>query len=186
MRKAFLAVLFSLFIYNSAYSASTADITVKVTVRFLSVSIVDSAEYSFGVLDVGDVAVATSQIVVKNESNCAVSFQLKLTNPAGWTAISVGTPPGEPPGVDQYMLSGIFRNSLPVEGDFVDNEDAMTINFVLATGEKFAKNDDAEGEKGYNVVKDTTRNLWLRFYAPSGTNVKDQQLIPVTVKAVGY
>lgn len=179
MRKVFLVVFFSLFICSVAFAASTADITVRVTVRFLSVS-VDMAEYDFGFMDAGEVKLATSAITAKNESNCAVNFSLKLTNPGGWTAVSEGIPVE-----DKYMLSAIFRTSSPISGDYGDN-DAMTINFVVATETQFAKTGDAEGEKGYNVAADATRKLWLRFYAPSATIVKTQQLIPITVKAVGY
>lgn len=187
MRKIFLVVVFSLFICSMVHT-STADITVKVTVRFLSVS-VDAPEYDFGFMDVGEVKLATSAITAKNESNCAVSFQLKLTNPPNptppppdiWTAISAGAPL-----VDQYKLSAIFRNLLPAISDYVDNEDSVSDGFVTASGTVFAKNVDGEGEKGYNVTVDATRKLWLRFYAPSGTNVKTQQLIPITVKALTF
>lgn len=179
MKRIFLLVFLSLFICNFVLAASTADVTVKVTVRFLSVT-VDVAEYNFGFMDTGEVKVAESAITVTNNSNCGVDFQLKLTNPPGWTAVQSGIP-----GEDRYMLSGIFRNNQPASGDYLDNEDAISTNFVSASGATFAKDGDPDSEKGFDVAKNTTRKLWLRFFAPSSTAIGTEQLIRVSVKVIG-
>ncbi len=158
-------------------ATQTADITVTVTVRKLSVS-VSPATLAFGLVNEGTTTVAGSAIVVTNDGNLTENYDVKLTNPVGWTAIQSGSP-----STDQYKLGAIFKTLAPVAGDFVDSEDMISTIFVTSSATLFAKNTDVAGEKGFSVVASATRNLWFGFFAPSLTTVGTQQSITVTLRA---
>lgn len=159
------------------FAAQTADITVTVTCRKLSVSVSPSA-YAFGTVNEGSETVATSAITVTNDGNVNEDYEAKLTNPGGWTAIQAGTP-----GVDQYILGAIFKTNAPTTGNYDDNEDMLSTSYVEATALIFALDADPDAQKGFNVAASATRNLWFYFFAPSSTTVGTQQSITVTLRA---
>ncbi len=159
-----------------AEAAQTADITVTVTCRKLSVG-VSPTSYAFGTVNEGTTTVAASAIVVTNDGNVAETYQIKLTNPGGWTAIQAGTP-----GTDQYMLSAIFHGATaPLTGDFADN-DALGTAYVTCSATVFAK-DTSPPETGVGVAAGAERRLWFRFVAPSYSTVGTPQSITVTINA---
>lgn len=180
MRKLILGmvVALTLFTMDLVFAAQTADITVTVTVRKLSVS-VSSGTFAFGLVNEGTTTVAGSSIVVTNDGNVTELFQLKLVNPTGWTADQLGTP-----AADHYKLGAIFRDTTaPVAGDFTDSQDYISTSYVSPTATIFAKNGDADSMKGFNVAASTTRELWFAFVAPSSTSISTQQSITTTLNA---
>lgn len=166
-----------LLLAGTVYAASTADITVTVTVRHLSVSVAPSS-YAFGLVEAGSQTVASSAIVVTNDGNAAEDFGLKLTNPAVWTAVQSGTP-----GQDEFKLGAIYGTAAPGAGDYTDSEDFLSTSNVVPDADKFAVNASGAGEKGYNVAKTDSRNLWFFFYAPSSTTEGTDKSITTTVTA---
>ena len=158
-------------------AAQTADITVTVTCRKLSVGVSPNT-YAFGTVNEGSETVAATAITVTNDGNVNEDFEAKLTNPTGWTAIQSLTP-----GTDQYILGAMFKAIAPVVADYDDAEDMLSTTYVEASILIFALDAGAIGEKGYSVAAAATRNLWLYFYAPSATTVGTQQSITVTLRA---
>jgi len=142
----------------------------------LSVSVLP-ATYGFGPVIEGSTNVATSAITVTNNGNVVETYQLKLTNPTGWTAIQTGTP-----GIDHYMLSAMFHGATaPVAADFADN-DALSTAYQTCSATVFAK-DTSPPETGVGVPVGAERRLWFRFTAPSYSNVGTEQSIVVTINA---
>ena len=181
MSKKFLVLmvagLFWLSMADIVYAAQTADITVTVTCRNLSVS-VDPSSYAFGTVSEGSETVASTAITVTNNGNVNEDFEVKLAAVAGWTALQAGTP-----GADEYILGAIFKTAAPTTGDYDDSEDMLSTSFVESSATIFAKDTDAADQKGYSVAASGTRNLWFYFFAPSSTTVGTQQSITVTVRA---
>jgi len=182
MRKIILVLmavgLLGLAMVDLVSAASTADITVTVTCRKLSVGVTPSS-YAFGLVDVISETVATTSIGVSNDGNVSEDFKLKLTDPVGWTALQAGTP-----GTDQYILGAIFMTAAPVAADYIDSEDMLSTDYAEASTTVFAKNTvEPEGEKGYSVLASEARKLWFYFYAPALTTVGTEQSITVTVEA---
>ena len=181
MRKTFLVLmvagLFWLSMADTVYAAQTADITVTVTCRMLSVG-VSPGSYAFGAVNEGSDTVASSAITVTNNGNVAETYQVKLTAVAGWTAVQTGTP-----GANQYMLSAVFHTTgtPPIAGDFADN-DALSTSYATSSDTAFAQ-DDTPPETGAGVAATNTRSLWFKFYAPSSTTVGTEQSITVTINA---
>jgi len=142
----------------------------------LSISVLPTS-YDFGSVLEGSTTLTTSTIVVTNNGNVIETYQLKLTNPTGWTAVQTGAP-----GVDQYMLSAIFHGATaPVTGDFADN-DALRTTYQTCSATVFAK-DTTPPETGVCVEVGGERRLWFRLVAPSYSNVGTQQSITVTINA---
>lgn len=167
-----------LFMANLANAADTANITVTVTCRKLSVG-VSPGSYAFGTVNEASNTIATSSITVTNDGNGAETYQIKLTAVAGWTAIQTGTPT-----TDQYMLSAIFHTTTPaapIVGDFADN-DALSTTYATSSVTVLAQ-DTTPTETGLSVAALATRNLWFKFYAPSTTTVGTEQSITVTINA---
>lgn len=181
MRKIILALIVTGFLCfamaDLADALQTADITVTVTCRNLSVGVSPSG-YDFLTVNEGSETVATSAIVVTNNGNGSEDFEAKLTAVAGWTAIQAGVP-----GVDQYILGAIFKTAAPTTANYDDSEDMLSTSYVEASALIFALDGDTEIQKGFNVAAAATRNLWFYFYAPSTTTVGTPQLITVTVRA---
>ena len=169
--------LIGLLTTDSVNAAQTADITVTVTCRMLSVGVSPSS-YAFGAVNESSETVASSEITVTNNGNVTEDLEVKLTDPGGWTALQSGTP-----GEDQYILGAIFRTSAPTTDDYDDSEDMLSTSYVESTTAIFAKDGDSDDQKGFNVAASGTRNLWFYFFAPSATTVATQQSITVTVRA---
>lgn len=170
-------VFLSLSIVDLISAASTADITVTVTCRNLSVG-VSPGSYAFGTVNEGSETVASTAITVTNDGNVNEDFEAKLTVVAGWTAVQSGTP-----STDQYILGAMFKSTAPATTDYDDAEDMISTSYVEASATVFALDAGAVGEKGYSVAAAGTRNLWFYFFAPSATTVGTQQSITVTLRA---
>ena len=180
MRKIILVLvavgLLGLWTVESVDAADTATITVTVTCRSLGVT-VSPLTWPLGVVNVNSINVS-SAFTVTNTGNAQQDFQLNASVSAAWTI-------GAAPGSEVFRMSAIFGDATPppVEGDFAA-EDNLTTSAVTATATVFAITLEADTIKGFDVAAATTRNLWLRFQAPTLTTATVQQSITVTITAI--
>jgi len=151
-------------------ASNPATITVTVTIQNVSVSA--SGPIAFGTVASGSATVAAGAATLTNDGNVAETYSLNLTNPAGWTAVQAA------PGAEEYVLSAKFNVAAPTSGSFTYADHALTTTPVTCTGTRFAGD-----QTGVSVAASATRNLWLKFEAPSSTSVTTQQSITVTVTA---
>ncbi|MCS7185008.1 MAG: hypothetical protein NZ870_03685 [bacterium] len=170
------------FIIGLLVASTSQNVQVRVTVTAtLSVS-VDTGAITFGSLGTGVTQVASSSVTVTNTSTSATErFLLRhssLTSPSNWVAV-IGTP-----GQDQIRIDGIFRNSQPSSADFTSN-DVITASDVAASSTQFARDADADSEKGFNVAPGGKRGLWFRLTTPTSLSTGSgvEQNINITITA---
>ena len=164
---------------GGVYAAATADITVTVMIRSLSVVITSGSPWAIGTINAGIPNVITTAIVVTNNGNAAETYQLKLTNPGTWEAVLTDLTHGA---AEKYQLGAIFQTTstaAPVEVDFVDTDDFVSTGYVTCSATVYAK---ATGS-GVAVAAGGARDLWLYFHAPESTSVTTSQTITITVNA---
>jgi hypothetical protein len=155
---------------STVQAANPATINVTVTIQNLSVTA--SGPIAFGTVTASSVTVSTDSSHVVNNGNVGETYSLKLTDPAGWTAVQAA------PGSEEYCLSAQFNSAKPLVGSFTYADHALTTTSVACSGTKFAGD-----QTGLSVAATGARYLWLKFEAPSGTIVTTQQTIVVTVTA---
>ena len=179
MRKYLVVLLLLGFLGSAAYAAGTADITVTVKIQKLSVAVSPSS-YDFGTLTAGGSSVSDSFIAVTNDGNVTEKFQLSVVSePNGtWSSVTASAP-----GAEQYRLSGIFKNSAPVAGNFLASDAFSVSTSRVATASDLALDADADGEKGFSVSESSARKLWFKLEAPSSTVITTQQSITARVTA---
>jgi hypothetical protein len=160
-----LAVLWG----SAAYAANPATINVTVTIQNLSVS--TSGPIAFGVVVASSTTVNATASTVTNDGNVAETYDLKLTDPGGWTAVVAA------PGAEEYCLSAQFNSTEPTAVSFDGDHDLSTSD-QTSSATIFAGD-----ETGLSVAASATRSLWLKFEAPTSTAVTSEQTIVVTVTA---
>ena len=149
-------------------------------VTILSISL-DSSAYDFGTVIKNSTNVATSSITVTNDGNVSERYYLNLTAPAGWTYVT-----DTAPGAEEFRMCGNFQTAtaqtshFDIGGSFSDA--IGTTQRVCSSGD-FAKDDEGETAKGYNVPSGQNRYLWFRFESPTSTALTTQQTITVTITA---
>ena len=158
-----------IFCASAIQAANPAMIDVTVTIQNLSVSA--TGPIAFGIVLVSTTTVSGSASTVTNDGNVAETYDLKLTDPAGWTATSGA------PGSETYRLSAQFSSSQPTAVSFAADHD-LTTSDQASTGTIFAGN-----ETGLSVPAAATRSLWFKFESPTSTTVTTQQTITVTLTA---
>jgi len=184
---AFIVVmLFLLFMPNSEVKSAEEDtVTITVTVKNFAVGLYEADQttpyttWAIGAVDKGSETVMSDAdcIYVKNESNVACDFQLKLVEPANLTVSDTS------PGTDVFVLMGTFWSSnsaSPSADDFTEANDHINTSYITATTTVFAGDTD-----GANVPANSGVFLYLDFLAP--TDLSDshpQQTITLYVKAV--
>ena len=157
------------FCASAVFAVNPATISVTVTIQNLSVSA--TGPIAFGIVLVSTTTVSGSASTVTNDGNTTETYDIKLTNPAGWTATSGA------PGSETYRLSAQFNGSAPTAGSF-DADHDLTTTDQTSSGTIFAG-----GETGLSVAAAATRSLWFKFEAPTSTTVTTEQAITVTVTA---
>jgi len=162
--------LFTLAMVAPVLAANPATITVTVTIQNLSVSA--SGPIAFGTVVAGSATVSSGSSTITNDGNVTETYSLNLANPAGWTAVQAA------PGAEEYALSAQFNSTAPAGGTFSYADHALTTAPAVCTASRFAGD-----QTGVSVAASATRNLWLKFEAPSTTSVTTQQTIIVTVTA---
>jgi hypothetical protein len=160
-----LAVLWG----SAAYAANPATINVTVTIQNLSVSA--SGPIAFGVVIASSTTVSTDSSNVVNDGNVAETYDIKLTNPGGWTAVAAA------PGAEEYRLSAQFNSAAPTAVSFTGDHD-LTTSDQTSSATIFAGD-----QTGLAVASSAARYLWFKFEAPTSTSVTSQQTIVVTVTA---
>lgn len=151
------------------YAANPATISVTVTIQNLSVSA--TGPIAFGTVIVSSTTVSGSASTVTNDGNVTETYDIKLTNPGGWTATSGA------PGSETYRLSAQFNAAQPTAVSFDADHDLTTAD-QTCSATIFAGD-----ETGLSVAASGTRSLWFKFEAPTSTAVTTQQSITVTVTA---
>ena len=150
-------------------AANPATINVTVTIQNLSVSA--TGPIAFGTVVASSVTVSSDSSHVVNDGNVTETYDLKLTDPAGWTATSGA------PGSETYRLSAQFNGSQPTEASFGTNHD-LTTSDQTCSATIFAGD-----QTGLSVSATEARYLWFKFEAPTGTAVTTEQTILVTITA---
>ena len=177
--KLILMGLILLMLPMGLYAAQTANITVTVTVRYISVAVSPNT-YDFGFVDPGTYTTATSKIDVTNDGNDAEDFKLQITSSPSWTVEETSADPGN----EEYKLLGLFNSSAPGDIYVGDAPAEGTDDIIFESSQKNCNTTNFAGDQnGDNVPSGATRNLWFRFGAPSSTAVTTQQSIVVTVSA---
>jgi len=152
---------------GAAFAGPTQEITVTVTVEYISVSLTGDLTLDLGQIVAGE-SKLSSAIVVQNDGTTAENISLRITDEDDrdvWTR-------GDAPAENVYVLSSILVNDGeddPVAGDYGAND-------ILATAAKYWKNDTgaAAGSELVANVADATafapdaiRNLMFLYTAPT-------------------
>lgn len=163
-------VLLLVLAYGSAlHAANPATINVTVTIQNLSVSA--TGPIAFGTVTASSVTVSSDSSHVVNDGNVTETYDLKLTDPGGWTATSGA------PGSETYRLSAQFNGSQPTDVSFGGDHD-LTTSDQTCSATIFAGD-----QTGLSVPATEARYLWFKFEAPTSTSVTTQQTIVVTITA---
>ena len=157
------------FCSSSVHAANPATIDVTVTIQNLSIS--TTGPIAYGVVATSSTTVSASASTVTNDGNVTETYDLKLTNPAGWTATAGA------PGAETYRLSAQFNVAQPTAVSFAADHDLTTAD-QTSSGTIFAGD-----QTGLSVAAAATRSLWFKFEAPTSTTVTTQQTITVTLTA---
>lgn len=155
---------------STVHAINPATISVTVTVQNISVSA--TGPIAFGTVLVSSTTVSSAASTVTNDGNVTETYDLKLTNPAGWTATAGA------PGAETYRLSAQFNAAAPTAASFGADHDLTTAD-QTSSATIFAGD-----QTGLSVAAAATRSLWFKFEAPISTTVTTEQTITVTVTAV--
>ena len=164
-----LCCLVTILTTANVLAANPATINVTVTVQYLSVS--TTGPIAFGTVIASSTTVSSGASTVTNDGNVTETYDLKLTNPATWTATASA------PGDETYRLSAQFNVAEPGAGDFTADHD-LTTSDQTSSGTIFAGD-----QTGLSVAASAARSLWFKFEAPTSTAVAAEQTITVTVTA---
>ena len=164
-----LVLLLVLVFSPTLHAANPATINVTVTIQNLSVSA--SGPIAFGTVTASSVTVSSDSSHVVNDGNVTETYDLKLTDPGGWTATSGA------PGSETYRLSAQFNGSQPTDVSFGGDHD-LTTSDQTCSATIFAGD-----QTGLSVPATEARYLWFKFEAPTSTSVTTEQTIVVTITA---
>jgi len=154
----------------------------------LSITIEPSVR-PFGEVPANQSDVLSDGFTVTNTGNVTQKYQLRLTGvPTGWTAKNVAGAPGW----EEVKILGLFTTQSPLSASHFDDNPPNTGDGDIvrstsndtATSTNFAISTEGAGVKGYDVTVSGIRYLWFRFDAPSGTSIKNEQFLTVTVTAI--
>ncbi|MDD5174141.1 MAG: hypothetical protein PHV48_04880 [Candidatus Omnitrophica bacterium] len=154
-----------------AFADNSATINVTVSIAQEASISVTGGPVDFGTMKIGDSAVSTSAVVIKNDgSGSNQTYSLLLINPSGWTAVTTE------PGVDQYRLSSAFDAT----GNVIWNpaNHALTTSSQISTVTKFAGS-----ETGTAVPYSADRHLYLKLETPSATSSSGSKTMQIVVTA---
>lgn len=157
------------FCASAVHAANPATIDVTVTVQNLSIS--TTGPIAFGTVAVSSTTVSSGASTVTNDGNVTETYDLKLTDPAGWTAVSGA------PGAEEYRLSAQFNAAQPTAVSFAADHDLTT------TDQTSSATIFAGDQTGLSVAASGARSLWFKFESPTSTVVSAQQTITVTLTA---
>ncbi len=162
-------LLFLIFCTSAVQAANPATIDVTVTIQNLSIS--TTGPIAYGVVATSSTTVSASASTVTNDGNVTETYDVKLTDPAGWTATAAA------PGAETYRLSAQFNAAQPTGGSFAADHDLTT------TDQTSSATIFAGDQTGLSVAASAARSLWFKFEAPTSTTVTTEQTITVTLTA---
>ncbi len=118
-----------------------------------------------------------NKITVTNNGAGPETYDLKLIDPLGWSSSTT-------PGIETYVLSGLFcnANDVPQANNFnqdATNEDVITTVSKKATNAIFAYTQSTAS--GVAVPSAAIRSLYLQFKSPTVTQKKEEQNISIIV-----
>jgi len=156
---------------GAAQAAVTANATVLASVApTLSVALA-GAPSNFNPVNAATTTVGNNAIVATNDgSGVTETYEVSLVNPADWTSAAAPT-------ADVFSMYGKFNVLAPAVGTYAAGH-LLTTTPVLSSGSQFAGDQTA-----LNVAHLATRNLWLRFDAPTITSFTAVQSITIVVTA---
>ena len=163
------ALVVSLAICGLASAATTATVSITVTIQSLGVS-VDTPTWAIGTIAAGADAQNNPAVVITNTGNVAEDFSLARTKAAAWTVGTTIT--GNIAETD--VLAARLVASQPAVGVYVNGD-------VILTSTTFADGATKFGNGGFNIAASGTQNMWMLFRAPSSTTATTQQTITLTV-----
>lgn len=182
LRKAALvAWVMGLALGAPALAASTGNVTVTVTVEYLSIS-VSSDPVAFGMvaLDSKTATAVGNKVVVTNDGDLAENFSIHVS--AGTTATWIlGTTGKDDVAENKFTLCGRFvasAGAAPAEGDYVDG-DVLVKTATWCDGTLF-------GGKGHEVAATAACDLYFRLHAPTsvtGAGAGSEHSLTVEVAA---
>lgn len=172
-----LAVAFALVGLFGVQSAQAADVTVTVTVTGAIGFSLNPTSWAIGIVAPSTATPMATPIVIDTSSATQPqTFNLKLTDPSGWT--SGGTISDI--AMDKFVMASRLKDhettpTPPAVIDYVGN-DVLYSSVRTCDGTLF-------GGKGNNVNPGTSLDMYLLFKAPTQITSTGVHTIPVTVAA---
>lgn len=158
------------------YASLSNGATTYATPANLSV-VLSTDALAFGSLSPGTTTVWSSSITVTNTGNVMERYLIRLVNPSTWTATTGGA------GIDTFRLTGVFRTAAPASSDFDPTSDTIVTTDGTSSTTVYARDADADSEKGFNVLPGEQRSLWLRIEMPPISSTTAPQVIRLTATA---
>jgi len=140
----------------------------------LSISITPDT-WSIGELMAGEIKnmISSNALIVENNGTLTGTLSLQITDPGtGWT-------PGLTPGIETYVLRGLFCGTSDNPTGYFGIDDILSTIETLSTSSILG--DAALSEDGVSIMPGTSVGLWLRFDAPLKTNRVNEQNLAVTI-----
>ena len=167
-----------------AVIGNPVDIIVTVTVQKLSITASNrtnaSATIALGNVIGGTQNVSPIPVTITNSGNVTETYTLSIPSEPNLTWASATAAPG----TESYQMSGVFRApaaGAPVSANYVDNQDDYSVATPRAAdgANHVAVNADGGGPatKGFQMTIGSNVYLWLRFGAPTLTEITTEQSI---------
>ncbi len=186
MTAVMVAGIAGLFAAPAAETATTANITITVTISNLAVSVTDGA-IGFGTVSLGSNTVSVEKQVVTNNGNVAETYTIRSTASDLLTVGETETAAG----ANTFVLQALFTGSAgvaPASGDF--GADAGTADDVVkSSGDQTATSATyawtGSTANGSSVPTTGVRDLYFKYSAPTSDSVTSgvQEDLAVTVTA---
>lgn len=166
-------------------AATTATISVTVTVQLLSVSVADGAIAFATVLTGSETINAADVQDVTNGGNVSETYTLRLTTTDVYTAGTTETAAG----VNTYVLQALFQadaGAAPVAGDFGADSgtaDDVVLSASAQTASATTYAWAANTGDGNSVPAGTVRDLYFKYSAPTSVTTGAQEDLVVTITA---
>ena len=171
-----LAVLSVGWLAGKAQAASTDTITLSLTPNAtyaVSItSVTAGVGYNFGQVNLNSTTLSTAAIVVTNTGSVFEFFSLSVSSPTSGS----WSPNSTAPGVDTFVLSGLFAGSQPAQGS--GSFTALTNTAPTASGALY-------GQASTKTANGGTQKLWLQFQMPTSLNSGGTGQQTMTLRVTG-
>ena len=147
-------------------AGTTADISITVTVKFVSVAVTSGSPVDFpSPVDPNSETVSATEVVITNDGNVTENYSLQLTATGDYT---VGTTDGDNSTADTFVLQALFTNNGgtdPVATDFATTgDDVVDTSALAASATNYAW--AGSGATGAGVTAGTLVDLFFMYSAP--------------------